>query len=345
MTCFNRIVFLIGCAAGLAVQGAASGQDLDRATTVPASMVAPVPMTRLLDKVVASAGDSLITIRDIDEDLRLTYLELGAPQPERFPRAFFEKRREELIERRLLYQWSEQQLRRDIPEGQPTLTPEMRAEAQRRVEQTMALIRSHYPDEAAMRADLARRGLTLDGLYQKLLREEEQTVTINLALGREIQLPAEEVRAYRATLQEQGKALERYRLRHILLPVPAQAGREQRDAVHIQALDIGLKIRRGQMTFEAAAREFSKAPGAAETGGDIGYVDATDLAPPIRQALEYLRPGQITTPIETPEGYHLFQMIERLDARDFLWDEKIRARRRAIVEEMKKQKRVELYEF
>ena len=62
--------------------------------------------------------------------------------------------------------------------------------------------------------------------------------------------------------------------------------------------------------FAAVARQFSSASTAA-TGGDAGWVSSETLAPELQQALDEMRPGQLSQPITTKDGVHILFLREK----------------------------------
>jgi peptidyl-prolyl cis-trans isomerase SurA len=56
--------------------------------------------------------------------------------------------------------------------------------------------------------------------------------------------------------------------------------------------------------FAAVARQFSAAPTAA-SGGDAGWISPGEMPPEVDAALEQLRPGQLSAPIQTKEGVYI----------------------------------------
>ena len=62
--------------------------------------------------------------------------------------------------------------------------------------------------------------------------------------------------------------------------------------------------------FPAVARQFSSASSAPQ-GGDEGWLVTGDIAPPLQSALEGLAPGQLSQPIETPEGVYILLLRDR----------------------------------
>lgn len=67
---------------------------------------------------------------------------------------------------------------------------------------------------------------------------------------------------------------------------------------------------RGGADFTAVAREFSDSS-TAVTGGDLGWVPATQLEPAMESAVRGAGAGQIVGPVRTATGYHLIQVRGR----------------------------------
>lgn len=63
------------------------------------------------------------------------------------------------------------------------------------------------------------------------------------------------------------------------------------------------EIRQGR-PFSQLARQFSEAPGAA-TGGDLGWIQEGILDSRLDAALRSMKPGELSQPIRTDNGYHL----------------------------------------
>ena len=62
--------------------------------------------------------------------------------------------------------------------------------------------------------------------------------------------------------------------------------------------------------FPAVARQFSSSATAAN-GGDAGWVGAGEMPPEVEQALEQLRPGQISRPIVTDDGVYIIALRDK----------------------------------
>lgn len=95
--------------------------------------------------------------------------------------------------------------------------------------------------------------------------------------------------------------------RHILLPPSAQLS--ETEAAR-QLADYRRRILAGQADFAELAREHSK-DGSAKQGGDLGWATPGRYVPEFEQALEALKPGEISEPVVSRFGVHLIQLLER----------------------------------
>jgi peptidyl-prolyl cis-trans isomerase SurA len=69
------------------------------------------------------------------------------------------------------------------------------------------------------------------------------------------------------------------------------------------------QIRTG-IKFDAIARQFSQSPTAA-VGGDLGYVTANQLNPELANAVQKMKPGEMSYPIRSGGGYYLLYLVDR----------------------------------
>ena len=72
------------------------------------------------------------------------------------------------------------------------------------------------------------------------------------------------------------------------------------------------RIENGSAKFEDMARQYSD-DGSASKGGDLGWLSPGETVPEFERAMDALKPGEISQPINSPFGYHLIQVLERRD--------------------------------
>ena len=74
--------------------------------------------------------------------------------------------------------------------------------------------------------------------------------------------------------------------------------------------DIRDRVIRGE-NFSTFARMYSEDPGSALKGGEVGFTSRGDLYPEFEVAAYALKPGDMSSVVETEAGYHLIRMLER----------------------------------
>ncbi|MDE2136368.1 MAG: peptidylprolyl isomerase [Gammaproteobacteria bacterium] len=99
---------------------------------------------------------------------------------------------------------------------------------------------------------------------------------------------------------------EKRRARHILIPVSSPND----DAAALkEAQDLFAQAKAGK-DFGELARQYSKDPGSAPSGGDLGFADKSTFVPPFAEALFSMKPGEIRGPVKTQFGYHIIKLEE-----------------------------------
>jgi len=106
-----------------------------------------------------------------------------------------------------------------------------------------------------------------------------------------------QVDAYLAAHPELASGGERIKLRQLVLPDQV-TGRSARD-----------RARSGE-NFVALSRELSRAPNAAE-GGVLGWVERGQLPPEFEAAVFGLSKGEVSEPVPSNAGWHVFQVMEK----------------------------------
>jgi peptidyl-prolyl cis-trans isomerase SurA len=74
--------------------------------------------------------------------------------------------------------------------------------------------------------------------------------------------------------------------------------------------DLKQRLDNKSATFEELAKLYSNDLSASK-GGDLGFIYPGDTVPEFERAMNALKVGEISAPIETQYGYHLIQVLER----------------------------------
>ncbi|MBI3529418.1 MAG: SurA N-terminal domain-containing protein [Betaproteobacteria bacterium] len=130
------------------------------------------------------------------------------------------------------------------------------------------------------------------------------------AYQRSIQVSDEEIKKFYLENQSRFQTPEERRASHILIPAAATASPEEKAKAKAQAEDLLKQAKANPKKFGELAAKFSKDPGSAEKGGDLGFFGRGLMVKPFDEAAFSMKVGDIAGPVETQYGYHII----RLDA-------------------------------
>jgi peptidyl-prolyl cis-trans isomerase D len=106
---------------------------------------------------------------------------------------------------------------------------------------------------------------------------------------------------------------ERIRVRLIAVKTAVDAPEAKRAEARKKADDILAEIRGGG-DFAAIAKKRSDDRETAAKGGELGLIEHGKLSPALDAAAWALNPGEVSDVVETPEGFDIVKVEERLDA-------------------------------
>ena len=104
--------------------------------------------------------------------------------------------------------------------------------------------------------------------------------------------------------------VQQTQVRHILIKTGATMSA---DDARRQLVGLRDRIVHGY-DFADAARRFSQ-DGSASAGGELGWVSPGQLVPEFEQAMNLLKPGEVSQPVQSQFGVHLIQVEGRREAR------------------------------
>ncbi|MBL8447776.1 MAG: peptidylprolyl isomerase [Zoogloeaceae bacterium] len=164
-------------------------------------------------------------------------------------------------------------------------------------------------------------GLFTDAL--RTLRPGEVTPVLRSAAGLHILKLLDR----RGGMQEGAERVQQTHARHILIKtseVVSDAEAERRLAT------LRERLTTGGADFAELAKIHSADLSAAK-GGDLGWLNPGDTVPEFERAMDALKPGEISKPIQSPFGWHLVQVLERR-SQDVSSDRRRNAARAALRE-------------
>ena len=193
-----------------------------------------------------------------------------------------------------------------LSERLATLVQETRTVRERRFRPEDFVARVNVGDDA------------IKGYYETNRAQFETKESIDVQLlaltlddvARQISVPPAELQSY----YEQNKASftepEQRRASHILLTVGEGGSAKDKDGARKLAQELLARIKARPDDFAKLAQEYSKDPGSAAKGGDLGFFGRGMMVKPFEEAAFGLKPGDTSDIVESEFGLHLIRVSE-----------------------------------
>jgi parvulin-like peptidyl-prolyl isomerase len=205
-------------------------------------------------------------------------------------------------------------------------------------------------DREKLEVQLRALGISWDTLRRELKENQMAQRVVGRHVRRRATATEAEVDQYLAENRGKLEQTLKYHARHIavLAEPPDQTEAWDRAKGEIDAIVASVAA---GADFATLARERSKDP-SAESGGDLGWLARGELEPLFETPVLTLRPGQVTAPIKSRAGYHLFFLVEREEltpqalaearqqARDLLLQKKAQARLEEWLESLRRRAQI-----
>lgn len=121
-----------------------------------------------------------------------------------------------------------------------------------------------------------------------------------------------EARAWYEANKSTYERREQVRARHILVPLAQDADEAAQKAAMERLSKARAEIASGK-SFAAVANEYNEA-GAADKGGELGWISRGETVPEFEEAVFSLPVGKISEPVRTPFGFHIILVEEKKPA-------------------------------
>jgi peptidyl-prolyl cis-trans isomerase SurA len=243
------------------------------------------------DRIVAIVNTDVITTGDVNNRARLFALSTGMPMSKDILDRLKPQIVRQLIDERLRMQ--EAQRRKIVVPDQAI------ASSIREIE-----MRNNLP-EGALRQRLSVDGVGQRTLINQLRAQLAWTQVLRERLGDRLHVSDADIEE-QMRLQNQLIGKTEFRIGEIFIPIddPAHIADAQRFAETVI-----MELRSGA-PFPIVAAQFSQAQGALE-GGDVGWVQASQLDPAVAQLVTQMPPGAISNPVRVPGGFSIVTLIAR----------------------------------
>lgn len=246
------------------------------------------PMTG--DHIVAVVNDNVITTSDIEARMKLAFLSSGLPDTSEVRQHILPQVLRGLVDEQLQLQEAK---RLDV-----TVPKEEIDKALERIGQD-----NHIPGD--MRIFIADKGGSPEALEQQIRAGLAWNKVIQRELRSRVDVGDDEIESSIARIRANAGKQE-FLVSEIFLAVDTP---KDEDQVKQAAANLVQQIK-GGANFAAVAHQFSQSTGAA-SGGDIGWIQESQLPQELNRVLVEMSPGTVAGPIRSASGYHILALREK----------------------------------
>ena len=151
--------------------------------------------------------------------------------------------------------------------------------------------------------------------YQNFQNQFENPEQLKLAylelsrndMAKNSEISDEQIETFYQDNSEQYTQPERRKASHILFAVTSDANAELKETTKQEAQAVLDKLTSGE-DFTALAKQYSKDPGSAEKGGDLGFFAKGEMVPAFEESAYSLKIDESSDLVETPFGFHIIKL-------------------------------------
>jgi peptidyl-prolyl cis-trans isomerase SurA len=269
------------------------------AGNLPAQTAAPSAVVNnpivLVDRIVAVVNSEVITSREVAERVKVVTQQLSQQHTPLPPADVLQK---QVLERMIM----------DRLQTQLAKETALRVD-DLQLDRTVARVaEGNKLSLTEFRQALERDGIQFDKFREEVRNEIMLSRLREREVDNRIVVTDNEVDYF---LSQQGASQDNseYNIAHILLRLPEQASPEQVDRQRARAEEALRQLREGA-DFAKLAVSYSDAPDALQ-GGIMGWRTHNRLPELFAQALNDMKPGDVSGVIRSPAGFHVIKLIER----------------------------------
>jgi peptidyl-prolyl cis-trans isomerase SurA len=248
----------------------------------------------VVDRIVAVVNEDIVTQYDIETLLRPTIQSLksqGLP-PER-ERQTLSRLREEILDNLINTKLTEQEVKR----YKIAVTDEEVENHIRQVKQRRSLT------DENLKAGLAQEGLTLEEYRREVKLQIQRSKLVNREVRSKVVITQADIKDYYEKNRSKYGGGKQYYLWNLFVKLPPRAAPADRQAAKALLQETLAELNRGRSFEEQVRLTADGAKGV--LGSDLGLFRIEELTPQLRDAVEGMKPGQVSGILESDFGYQV----------------------------------------
>lgn len=265
----------------------------------PAHAIDPQKQVAPIDQIVVVVNADVITRNELDERLANATKQLkkqGTPLPEA-----------DILEKQVL-----ERMIVDLLQSQFAKETGIRID-DTQLDRTLQRIAqsSNIATLEEFRARVEQDGSDFSKFREQIRAEIAATRLREREVDAKTVISESEVDSFLANQERQGYKGEEFHLAHIFIGVPEQASAAAIRASQQRAEQAISRLQAGD-SFAQVAAGYSDAKDGLN-GGDLGWRPAERIPPQFVEELKKIQPGGFSSVLRSPNGFHIFKLLERRD--------------------------------
>lgn len=256
---------------------------------------------QLIDGVAAIVGEKAVLFSEVDQVTQLFAMQAKLPtysSPEVIQQ-LRARALDELLNQQVLLEYARQE----------TIEVEDRS-IQMQLDQSLQNIEMQYGSLRKAAEAFGVDHYKIKSYYEDQIRTNLLVEQVKMELFSGIKVSRREVEDFYEVWQDSFPS-KNAQVDFSIVSMDVELGGDKMDKLRTRLQTLKTDIELGRITFEEAAKEYSKDPGSAANGGSLGLVGRGVFVKPFEEAAFALKVGDLSDIVETQFGLHLLRLDDR----------------------------------
>lgn len=184
------------------------------------------------------------------------------------------------------------------------------SQVEQELDQRLAMFIEQIGSQERLEAYYNKSMLEIKSDFRDLIRDQILTRQMQSQISADITVTPSEVKSLYRNLPSDSLPIIPAQVEYKQLVRNPPYTEQTKLVVRERLLELRRRIIQGE-DFATLAILYSEDPGSANQGGELGFLSRNDLVKEFADAAYALKPGAVSSIVETSFGFHLIQMIER----------------------------------
>jgi peptidyl-prolyl cis-trans isomerase SurA len=264
---------------------------------VVALVVFLCPMTgeaEVVDRIVAIVNEDAVTLSELNEAVQPFVQQIReAPYGPDERRQLLSKVRQDMLNRIIDQRLTDQESKRlgiSVHDSE--------------IDKRLDIVKEQnfFTDEDLEKA-LEAEGYSLEEYREKIKEQLLSQKLVNMEVKSKIAITEDEIAQYYENHKKDYAGAVQYHLRTLLIRVSSWENGEAKDMA-MERMNLAVEALKAGAPFEKVARQYSEDVTAQE-GGDLGLFTINELAPELQETVRWLKEGEVSSVLQTSQGFQL----------------------------------------